>query len=618
MEEEEARLRFAIIARVGNASREFSPADVSAAVAEATGLGVGRFPTFPSYPDSFLIICNTQEARDRALNVSPLPFAATMLSLRPWNRLVRANSTVLYNKVRIEIDGIPEHAWNRDTADKLLAKHAWIECLDPATANKTDLSTFRLTAWTADPLGIPDSKTLCIAEPEQRVVHSDDETARIFANVVPYLRQKVVLRYPIHFHLRSITDFSPRTPSTSSDSPSDDGDSGPDGNPDRSYGFRSGTGPRLSGFPRRRHNGDGGSAAAGGGDALECSRRFVANAADDRSKTATVAGATSAKFAEPTQHRPSATDSKLRCAATPADGDGATVDVAIPTKELGPSTTSPAAHPDPAAEDWAISSLAAPWRANPQTKALDPMLIEALLEGHVPAPKAILQAAGRNAAELSRTGQPCSPAAKDPMRPTGELTGAATEASTFVPDSGKEVGHAMDVDSEPAAEAATVPAALAAPGSDPSRTNNYGPNSPPAIDNSPEPNSPPGFSKATRREVARLQAFTAQVQAKIQTPLLPRPAKMKRAAPSPRTPALPKRSSRLASHPLANVASSKRAEVMLMRRFDMIPDVSTPTTEGEKAYEKLYRSGVHNEHFEAMNDLLPALQNVSPLLGLQA
>ncbi|CAN6182191.1 unnamed protein product [Urochloa humidicola] len=250
LEEEELRLRFAIIARVGNASREFSPADVSAAVAEITGLGADHFPTFPSYPDNFLIICNTQDARDRALNASPVPIAATMLSLQPWTRLVRAASTVLYNRVQIEMDGIPEHAWNLDTATKLLAKHAWIERLDPTTANKMDLSTFKLTAWTADPLGIPGSKTLCIAEPEQRVVHYDEEMERIFANVEPYLRQKIILRYPIHIHLRRIANFSPRTPSTSSSSSSDDGDSGPDGNPDRSYGFRSGTGPRLSGFPR--------------------------------------------------------------------------------------------------------------------------------------------------------------------------------------------------------------------------------------------------------------------------------------------------------------------------------------------------------------------------------
>jgi hypothetical protein len=48
------------------------------------------------------------------------------------------------------------------------------------------------------------------------------------------------MQYPIYFNLRSIADYHPRTLSTSVSSPSYDGDSGSDGNPDRSYGFRQG------------------------------------------------------------------------------------------------------------------------------------------------------------------------------------------------------------------------------------------------------------------------------------------------------------------------------------------------------------------------------------------
>jgi len=55
--------------------------------------------------------------------------------------------------------------------------------------------------------------------------------------------------------------------------------------------------------------------------------------------------------------------------------------------------------------------------------------------------------------------------------------------------------------------------------------------------------------------------------------LLPQPIKTKRAPIPPLQGQLelPKRSERLANHPLASVASSKRVEVMLMRRFNVIP-----------------------------------------------
>ncbi|CAN6323790.1 unnamed protein product [Urochloa humidicola] len=117
MVEEETRLRFALIAQVGNASRDFSAIDVSRAVAGAAGLDINVFPAVASFPECFLILCSSQEARDLALGMSPIPLATTFLSLRPWTRLNRASSLVLYHKIGIELDGIPEHAWDLDNGD---------------------------------------------------------------------------------------------------------------------------------------------------------------------------------------------------------------------------------------------------------------------------------------------------------------------------------------------------------------------------------------------------------------------------------------------------------------------------------------------------------------------
>ncbi|KAG2588092.1 hypothetical protein PVAP13_5NG204181 [Panicum virgatum] len=79
----------------------------------------------------------------------------------------------LFSKVVIEVDGIPAHAWDLDTASKLLAPQCWLERLDGATSSKSDMSTFKLTAWTKDPASIPAAKNLLIAEPEaQRVINN--------------------------------------------------------------------------------------------------------------------------------------------------------------------------------------------------------------------------------------------------------------------------------------------------------------------------------------------------------------------------------------------------------------------------------------------------------------
>ncbi|CAN6238466.1 unnamed protein product [Urochloa humidicola] len=132
------------------------------------------------------------------------------------------------------------------------------------------------------------------------------------------------------------------------------------------------------------------------------------------------------------------------------------------------------------------------------------------------------------------------------------------------------------------------------------------------------PIAPPGFDKPIEDSQRRLEAFTMEVQLKVPTPLLPRPSKVKRAHP-PTTdgkPELPKRSERLANHPLANVPSSKRAEVVLMRRFGVVPEGAPVTNGAKEAYKKFYAEDMREMAFEAVSELIPALRYASPTLGL--
>ncbi|CAO1939948.1 unnamed protein product [Urochloa humidicola] len=116
---------------------------------------------------------------------------------------------------------------------------------------------------------------------------------------------------------------------------------------------------------------------------------------------------------------------------------------------------------------------------------------------------------------------------------------------------------------------------------------------------------------------AKLSAFAKAVQRKLRSPLAPRPTKTKRTA-TPLEEKLPKRSARLANHPLAKVASSKRAEVVLMRRFETTSEDRQSQTGDKQAYQKFYDDDLRSRNFEAVRDLMPALRSVCPALGLQA
>lgn len=89
----------------------------------------------------------------------------------------------------------------------------------------SDLSAYKVSAWTSDPRAIPKVVWLYIAENEVR-----------FYNLPPYLCRKDVLRYRVLVHLRSVHDFNPPDPSPSPSPPeSNDGDNEHDSNLDHHH-----------------------------------------------------------------------------------------------------------------------------------------------------------------------------------------------------------------------------------------------------------------------------------------------------------------------------------------------------------------------------------------------
>jgi hypothetical protein len=131
----------------------------------------------------------------------------TNLVPRPWTHLANAEEVTAFSKIKLELVGIPGHAWNLDTVSKFLAPYYWVEKIEPATTDKTDLSEFMLHAWSMDPFAIPEFKKLLIAERDVSVVFQDPEMQLIFGNLPPFLRKKRFLAYPVQIHLSSIADL---------------------------------------------------------------------------------------------------------------------------------------------------------------------------------------------------------------------------------------------------------------------------------------------------------------------------------------------------------------------------------------------------------------------------
>lgn len=271
---EEARLRLALIAQVGGAA-QVTTEEAHRAILAIAGVRANDVRVVPFYPENFLVICSTRATRDAIFHAGGAPVGLTTLVFRPWTRLANAEEMTLLYKVIVELEGLPPHAWRLKTARKILKPYCWIERADDRALEKRGLDAFRVTAWTHNPNGIPTDVPLFISDDELPVTHEDPEVQLIFGNLPPYLRRKKGLVYEVIVHLRSVADFSSRSPSPplSPSPPSSDGDSGHDGHPDRHYGGPRVPGPRLQGFICRRGALDGTSGIAGAGAGAGNGRR---------------------------------------------------------------------------------------------------------------------------------------------------------------------------------------------------------------------------------------------------------------------------------------------------------------------------------------------------------
>jgi hypothetical protein len=66
---------------------------------------------------------------------------------------------------------------------------------------------------------------------------------------------------------------------------------------------------------------------------------------------------------------------------------------------------------------------------------------------------------------------------------------------------------------------------------------------------------------------------------------------------------------------MVNVASSKRAELALIRWFDIIPEHAQATTPARQVYGTFFRAELSDTHAVAARELFPSLKAGRPIPG---
>ncbi|KAJ1264748.1 hypothetical protein BS78_08G025200 [Paspalum vaginatum] len=74
-------------------------------------------------------------------------------ALREEFRLREGEVTV--TRVKLCLDGIPNHAWDADIVERIISRRCALETIDTNLLNPKETKTVDLWAWTANPSSIP-------------------------------------------------------------------------------------------------------------------------------------------------------------------------------------------------------------------------------------------------------------------------------------------------------------------------------------------------------------------------------------------------------------------------------------------------------------------------------
>ncbi|KAL5211927.1 hypothetical protein ABZP36_022774 [Zizania latifolia] len=118
---------------------------------------------------SYMFYFTRAEDHTVALSETRLQLRGLDLKLIPWTRCAQASFVKLHFRARLCLEGIPRHAWNSDTAALILSDGCLLDKVDDSGLLEKEAACFCVWVWTQDPIRIPKSACLQVAEPDEHL-----------------------------------------------------------------------------------------------------------------------------------------------------------------------------------------------------------------------------------------------------------------------------------------------------------------------------------------------------------------------------------------------------------------------------------------------------------------
>jgi hypothetical protein len=136
---------------LGVASRE----DVAEIIRHHFDLLRYEFQVFHSHLEPFLVLVLDRAMRDVVLARGKVSDGPIELRFHPWNVDHNAKRTLIPYHVKLNIEGLPQHAWFQELTEKILGDGAIINHIDQATRRREDQRYFVCWVFCHNPNQIP-------------------------------------------------------------------------------------------------------------------------------------------------------------------------------------------------------------------------------------------------------------------------------------------------------------------------------------------------------------------------------------------------------------------------------------------------------------------------------
>lgn len=157
---------------------------------------------FQNYPEHFLVIFRSEEARNLVFARGRLVEGPFDFRFRLWNVDLHGDRRLLPFHVKISLEGLPLHAWFEEVAAKVVGDACAIHHVDRATRRREDLRAFVCWTFCQDPNSIPQVVYLTLV---RRAGQQTPEAQVRFSRPRGMQRGHV---YRIFIHTDSVEDLS--------------------------------------------------------------------------------------------------------------------------------------------------------------------------------------------------------------------------------------------------------------------------------------------------------------------------------------------------------------------------------------------------------------------------